>query len=582
MKAMWRMIILTVSMMWSAAVLNAQSQDEWKVISALVGEEVENMNEHEVERLQALLVRPVRINTATLTRLVDSGLFTRYQAASLIDYRNRSGAVMSYMELATIDGFGQEFTDRIRPFLCLDMPASGAGESVRSEALLRTTFKTKDGKLRYSYDSRYNVEVGERIGVAIGISRSLDARRARPDIMSGHIEWRSGRLPLKLIAGDFNARFGQGLALWNGLSISSLNSPSAFMKRSSGLTSSSSLTGKYAFTGLAGEVEIRRLILSFMLAAPGLKQVTSKPDRVGLIPAANLTYICRNGQLGMTHYTEFSGLMAGMSIPAMKTSFDGAFCIKGADVFGEVSYDWVDRSPSVRTGTVFPIGEPVDAAVMMRSSRKEHALTVSGSLLTGRWMQVNSNAVRRIDGTFSTDIILYPEPKSQTQDRSLQVKMHSQWQIVLTESFLMVLRVTERMRSWGQIFKTDLRVDLDWNSQRFSTSVRMNVLNCVETGFLTYAEGGFKTEKTALYLRQGLFVIDNWDDRIYAYERDVPGSFNVPALYGRGLWTSFMASWKPARWIKLYARLGYTSYIFMKKEKKPGRAELRFQCMFDF
>ena len=117
MKAMWRMIILTVSMMWSAAVLNAQSQDEWKVISALVGEDVENMNEHEVERLQALLVRPVRINTATLTRLVDSGLFTRYQAASLIDYRNRSGAVMSFMELATIDGFGQEFTDRIRPFL---------------------------------------------------------------------------------------------------------------------------------------------------------------------------------------------------------------------------------------------------------------------------------------------------------------------------------------------------------------------------------------------------------------------------------------------------------------------------------
>jgi hypothetical protein len=110
----------------------------------------------------------------------------------------------------------------------------------------------------------------------------------------------------------------------------------------------------------------------------------------------------------------------------------------------------------------------------------------------------------------------------------------------------------------------------------------MNVLNCVETGFLTYVEGGFKTEKTALYLRQGLFVIDNWDDRIYAYERDVPGSFNVPAFYGRGIWTSLAASWKPARWIKLYARLGYTSYIFMKKEKKPGKAELRFQCMFDF
>jgi hypothetical protein len=84
-----------------------------------------------------------------------------------------------------------------------------------------------------------------------------------------------------------------------------------------------------------------------------------------------------------------------------------------------------------------------------------------------------------------------------------------------------------------------------------------------------------------LYLRQGAFIVDHWDDRIYAYERDAPGCFNSPAFYGRGVWTSFMASFKFSRWCKLYLRAGYTSYPFMK-ENKPGKAELRFQSVFDF
>ena len=75
--------------------------------------------------------------------------------------------------------------------------------------------------------------------------------------------------------------------------------------------------------------------------------------------------------------------------------------------------------------------------------------------------------------------------------------------------------------------------------------------------------------------------MDNWDDRIYAYERDVPGAYNSPAFYGRGMWSSFIASWKPAEWCKLYLRAGVTIYPFME-EKKPGKAELRFQSVFDF
>jgi hypothetical protein len=100
---------------------------------------------------------------------------------------------------------------------------------------------------------------------------------------------------------------------------------------------------------------------------------------------------------------------------------------------------------------------------------------------------------------------------------------------------------------------------------------------------LGYIEGGYIPGCISAYLRLGLFMVDDWDDRIYVYERDAPGNFNVPAFYGRGLWTSAYLSSKPKQWLKLYLRASYISYVFMPLEtRKPGRAELKFQCVFRF
>ena len=56
-------------------------------------------------------------------------------------------------------------------------------------------------------------------------------------------------------------------------------------------------------------------------------------------------------------------------------------------------------------------------------------------------------------------------------------------------------------------------------------------------------------------MRATVFGIDSWADRIYVYERDVPGSFSVPAYYGRGYALSLYAGWK-----ELKLRLSTTRY----------------------
>ena len=83
-----------------------------------------------------------------------------------------------------------------------------------------------------------------------------------------------------------------------------------------------------------------------------------------------------------------------------------------------------------------------------------------------------------------------------------------------------------------------------------------------------------------MYLRCGIFKADDWADRIYVYERDAPGSFNVPAYYGRGIWTSGYVSWRFAGWGSLYVRSSYVSYPMMREKKKPGKAELKLMLRF--
>ena len=77
--------------------------------------------------------------------------------------------------------------------------------------------------------------------------------------------------------------------------------------------------------------------------------------------------------------------------------------------------------------------------------------------------------------------------------------------------------------------------------------------------------------------------MDNWAGRIYVYEHDLPGRFNVPAFYGRGVWGSFYLNWKFCRAGKLSARLAYFTYPFMPDDKrKPDKAEGRLMLTLGF
>ena len=86
---------------------------------------IEDLSEEEMLRWEALASHPVNLNIAGRSRLISSGLFTQFQVASLLDYRGRTGAVLSWSELALVDGFSPEFVSALRVFATLGVEVAG-------------------------------------------------------------------------------------------------------------------------------------------------------------------------------------------------------------------------------------------------------------------------------------------------------------------------------------------------------------------------------------------------------------------------------------------------------------------------
>lgn len=584
-----RRLVISVFCLLSVVGSSAQSVEQMDRIMAFYGaDSPEDLDPYDVDNLCSFLSHPLALNCVRASSLADSGLFTPYQAASLADYRNRHGDVLSFEELAGVDGFGQAFVRNLAPFVSL-VSLRQVGMSVpdtlrfRNSLSMRTALKNNS---QTTYGVRYKVRAGEALEAGAAFSRTSEADGKGPDALSGYLMWCFRKCQGKVLLGDFNARFGQGLSLWNGMSVGGLTSPASFLKRTSGITASASFTGNYANRGLAAEIVLGKVRASALLCAEGDKSSTS------MLPAANVAMFLPSGVISLTHYTDFSlsakkqsTFEMPLSIPDMKTAADFAFCLQGVDVFSEISYDWVNHAAAALSGVVFPAGEDVQMAAMLRCypSRYNPSRSAAARSTTRCSNECGASFSAEFPSLIiSADAAYFPMAKpSDDTPSSAQLKLQAEWKMVKKDHLQIKLRCSERLRSWGTAARTELRADLSYVSRCWNANLRLNAVKAAGLGLLSYSEGGYKSDDLSVWLRCGIFCIDDWEDRIYVYERDAPGSFNVPSYYGRGLWGAVTAGWRCASRARLYFRSGFTAYPFMKS-KKSGRAELKLQFVCDF
>ena len=550
--------------------VNVRAQNEVELIRRIMGiQSVEEADADQVEVLMDILRHPLELNFDGKAKLESSGLFTPFQLASLEDYVTRHGSIMSLTELSSVDGFSWSFVRDLAPFISLEH-VRGSKQGIDCEVSGRTSFKKTEGSAeRYNHGLRARMSVNGSWGFSIACSKGYDDRRWLPSAYSGNFVWnhRYGMV----VVGDFNARYGQGLCMWNTVSFSYLSSPSTFMRRASGLTPSYSYTGTYALSGMAADFRFGKWKLSCILAAPDIKS----PEPGELQPAVSIIRHFDVGHVGFNHMTAFTDISdKDFRIPLMRSSADASLCLRGVNVFGEAMFDWVSGTLSCLTGAEASIGESLSMAALVRClpSSDEHGAASSAEVT---W--------KSHDILFAADVLYHPSGKSLESGRALQAKFQAKWKWAICDYLSSEVRLSERLRSWGSRSRTDARIDIVLNHDMWKSTARFDVLKCVGLGLLGYIEAAYiYSSGFKVYLRQGIFRIDNWDDRIYVYERDAPSSFNVPAFSGRGIWTSSYLSWRFAEWGSLYLRASYTAYPMMKEKKKPGSAELKFQFALHF
>lgn len=549
----------------------------------------EELDSADVERFSWMNAHPLDMNSASRRELAESGLFSDFQIVSLLDYISVSGAVLSRSELAYVDGFDAETAEALSFFVSFsEMPETGG--KWRSES--RVYAGLSDG-----YGANLYLSRGKSFELALGGAGGWNARSSggtsstvssagtygqglKAVTLSACSSLARGRL--RLYAGDFNLRFGQGLSAWNTMTVEDPSSATSLIRRPSGIKISRSLSGK-AGTGAGAEFEAGPLTFTAAVTVPNLKTVLisavnsarRKTDVAGLHGLFNCGWWHRSFTLGLTASVTGTPLPGARSWDCMADfSSDFRGCFGGFDLAAEVAGGYgvplraVVSAVSPKLAEHFRVGTSLrceasrHSAVLVSeySSRKGHS--ASACLRFRHPVRSAAGQNTGASGRGSDNLRADARYGFASGERiSVSLRMRGTWNMGLPASSVYHFR-GDLSAGYGGIWKSSVMAAFS-RSSKWGMAVFLEE-SCAVTG------------KLSAFLRAGIFSVDDWNGRIYVYEHDVYGRFNVPALYGRGVWVSFFSSWKFSRAGKVSIRTSWRGHPFMPpSSRRPDKVEAR-------
>lgn len=194
------------------------------------------------ENLQQLQSNPVEINFAQAEDLEKIPYLNIFQINNLLQYRKRSGIIYTPYELMAVKGFDRETIERILPYLSFtpqkavpDLKFKSVWRYSRNDVILRGAQvlqkrkgfldSTENGYLggpqnlylRYKWTYRDYLSAGFVMQQDPGEPFGGNYQKAGADFIAGHIALTNYGNLKSLIIGDYQAQFGQGMALWTSL-----------------------------------------------------------------------------------------------------------------------------------------------------------------------------------------------------------------------------------------------------------------------------------------------------------------------------------------------------------------------------
>ncbi len=234
--------------------------------------------------LISLSLTPLNINTADYAGLAGLYMITDFQIQSILQYRREFGNFKSISELLFVPGFDQALVAMVEPFIRVGVSdevdklniknaltygrhqfflraqrvlEAQEGYTYASDSLLAARPNARYLGSPMRYYTRYGYNYRNRL--SFGFTAEKDPGEeffagSNPygfDYYSGYLQINRTGFIKSLVLGDFQARFGQGLALWSGFSFSKSPMALNIKKTPMGITKYSSTDENRFFRGVA-------------------------------------------------------------------------------------------------------------------------------------------------------------------------------------------------------------------------------------------------------------------------------------------------------------------------------------------
>ena len=285
---------LLISFFLSSTLVFSQEDRLNETIESLVEEIAANSDEELdyttlFDDLNFFYNEPLDLNECTAEQLEKLHFLNQIQISNIIEYREKFGKILTIYELQLIEGLGKEDISLLLPFVTLVVGdlhrkptlknalkygrhqiylrnqfivQEQAGYNVSDSVLQENPDKNRYLGNRMKYYVRYKYQYKNKL--LWGVTMEKDAgeeffrgtQKAGFDYYSAHIQLNDVWKFEKIIVGDYELQFGQGVALWTGMSFGKSVFAMNIQKHARGIKKYSSSNENQFMRGVASTVKI--------------------------------------------------------------------------------------------------------------------------------------------------------------------------------------------------------------------------------------------------------------------------------------------------------------------------------------
>ena len=567
------------------------------------------------ERLIFFKKHPINLNRTNPEELKSLFFLSPLQIANFFSYRSINNKLIDVLELQAIPGFDDQTIQKVLHFVRIN----------EADLRERITFKNlmhiaeNDLVIRYARTLeeqkgfknlpgsrylgtpeklmlRYKYNFSNRLTASLVMEKDA-GEKLSPFIAANLTIHDMGKVK-KLIIGDYNLQFGQGLTLWSGFGFGKGPDVASVVKKDDGLKPNSSANEYSFFRGIGAKIGLAKNInlTSFWSDRKYDASITADNEGNEVISTLNETgyhrtsseinnrnKISQNTYGAAFEYNE-NALNLGLIIyqsnyskafitddPAYRLfNFTGKqltnlgfhynYTFKNIYFFGEVAKS-LKGGTALMNGLLISLSNQVSAVVLQRRYEKNYhnffnqaPAESGGSNENGFYAGLNISPSKKWMLSLYADYFKFPWLKFRVDAPSQGYELLAQLNYTPSKTFKAVMRYKSELKQQNtdldapinyldNVKRQSLRTDANWKLNKI-----MSLQNRIEVS--AYQKGDIKTEfgyliyqdfafaplraKLSANLRISYFNTPSYNTRLYAYEDDILYNFSFGVYSGKG------------------------------------------------